>query len=106
EPVAPQPRPLQVLTDDDMLAPPEYPASALEEGLEGKVVLEVFVGVDGAPKEVRVKESTPAGVFDEVAVAAAWRWQFNAGRKGNGGEKVEGWVVVPVQFAKKAPADA
>mgnify|MGYP005751298895 CR=1 FL=1 len=106
EPVATQPMPLQTMTDDDMLAPPKYPASALEEGLEGKVVLEVLVGVDGVPKEVRVKQSTPAGVFDEAAVAAAWQWRFNAGRRGNGGEKVEGWVLVPVQFAKEEPKDA
>jgi hypothetical protein len=44
-------------------------------------------------------------VFDKYAVAAAEQWQFNAGRNGARGEKVEGWVMVPVQFSPDGPPD-
>ena len=41
----------------------------------------------------------------QLAVDAAWKWRFNAGRKGASGEKVEGWVRVPVNFSPDKPAD-
>lgn len=105
EPAAQAAKPLQTVLDEDVLTPPKYPAGALEQGLEGKVVLEILVGEDGVPREIKVKHSSPEGVFDEAAVAAARQWRFNAGRNGNRGEKVEGWIVVPVQFAKHEPKD-
>ncbi|MDY0021053.1 TonB family protein [Arenimonas caeni] len=106
EPAAAKSEPLQSVTSHDVLDAPKYPAEALEQGIEGTVWLEVLVGADGVPKEVKVKKSSPGGVFDQAAVDAAWQWRFNAGRRGNDGEKVEGWVVVPVQFAKNEPAPA
>ena len=98
-------KPLQVLTDDDVLARPKYPAAALAEGTSGRVVLDVLVGTDGRPREIRVVKSRPEGVFDKYAVEAAEKWQFNAGRNGLRGEKVEGWVRVPVQFTADAPPE-
>lgn len=89
---------LQVLTDDDVLAAPKYPARALTEGRGGMVMLEVLVGVDGVPREVKVFKSSSDLQLDEAAVAAARNWRFNAGRNGARGEKVEGWVRVPVNF--------
>ncbi len=98
---------LQSVTDDDVLTRPNYPASALAEGLSGRVDLDVLVGTDGLPREIRVVSSRPEGVFDKVAVEAAEKWRFNAGRNGARGEKVEGWVRVPVQFKADAqPKDA
>ena len=40
-----------------------------------------------------------------LAIDAAWNWRFNAGRNGATGEKVEGWVRVPVNFSPDKPAD-
>jgi TonB family protein len=98
QPAAPAAKPLQAVFDEDVLSPPKYPSSAKDAGIGGLVVLEVLVGDDGAPREIKVKRSEPEGVFDAAAVEAAWQWRFNAGRNGNRGQKVEGWVVVPVQF--------
>ncbi len=98
-------KPLQMLTDDDVLTPPKYPADALAKRIEGRVDLEVLVGTDGRPKEVRVVKSTPEGVFDAMTVEAARKWRFNAGRNGATGEKVEGWVRVPVQFSPDGPPE-
>lgn len=98
-------KPLQVLTDDDVLTEPKYPADALAQGLGGRVDLEVLVGAEGRPEQVRVMKSTPRGVFDEATVEAARKWQFNAGRGGARGEKVEGWIRVPVQFSPDGPPE-
>lgn len=93
-----QPVPLKVLTDDDVLTAPKYPAQALAEGRSGMVWLDVLVGVDGVPREIKLFKSSSDTLLDEQAVAAAWNWRFNAGRNGARGEKVEGWVRVPVNF--------
>jgi TonB family protein len=104
-PAQASPKALQVLTDQDVLGPPKYPAKALAEGVGGTVVLDVLVGVDGVPRQIKVIRSTPEGLFDEQAVEAAWNWRFNAGRNGATGEKVEGWVRVPVNFSPDKPAE-
>lgn len=108
QPVAPAAGavPLSTLTDVDSLTPPKYPKEAADQGLGGMVMLEILVGVDGVPKEIKVAESTPAGLFDQQAVEAAWNWRFNAGRNGASGEKVEGWVRVPVSFKPDKPAES
>ncbi|WP_290885624.1 TonB family protein [Arenimonas sp.] len=108
QPVAPAAGavPLSTLTDVDSLTPPKYPKEAADQGLGGMVMLEILVGVDGVPKEIKVAESTPAGLFDQQAVEAAWNWRFNAGRNGASGERVEGWVRVPVSFKPDEPAEA
>ena len=78
------------------LAPPVYPASALEAELSGRVVLHVLVATDGSVKDARVVNSEPAGVFDQAALAAVRQWQFNPGSKD--GQAIEAWVEVPVDF--------
>lgn len=103
QPAAPSPPALRVVTDQDVLTKPKYPAAAAAEGIGGLLVLELLVGEDGVPREVRVKHAKPEGVFDAAAVEAARQWRFNAGRNGNHGEKVEGWVSVQVQFTPPTP---
>lgn len=98
-------KPLQSLTEHDVLTAPEYPAEAAAQGLGGLVVLDVLVGTDGVPKEIKVSKSSADGIFDQQAIDAAWTWRFNAGRNGASGEKVEGWVRVPVNFSPDKPAD-
>ena len=105
EPTPTAARPLQVVTDDDVLTQPKYPAQAIANGVSGMVWLEVLVGVDGVPREIKVVKSTPEGVFDKQAVDAARQWRFNAGRNGARGEKVEGWIRVPVKFTADAPSE-
>lgn len=110
QPAEPAPAPaapkhLQALTDDDVLTEPKYPAQAVADGISGLVVLDVLVGVDGVPREIKIVESTPEGMFDRQTLAAAQQWRFNAGRNGATGEKVEGWVRVPVKFTADAPPE-
>lgn len=88
------------------LMPPPYPIEALKQGQDGKVVLLIYVGVDGRPTAVQVEHSEPVGVFDAAAVAAARQWTFTPVRKQ--GKAVAGRVRVPIIFKagmKTAPSE-
>lgn len=89
---------LQAITDADVITPPAYPKAALDAGISGKVMLKVLVRPDGTVGDVQVVRSTPAGVFDEPAIAAARQWKFTPSARTSTGESVVGWVMVPVQF--------
>src|SRR5690606_35796608 len=93
-----------VQNESRMLAPPRYPAAAMEARTSGKVVMRVLVGADGVVKDVVVEESEPAGVFDASSVEAAWLWRFDPAVKD--GKPVDGWVRVPVQYEWEPPEDA
>jgi TonB family protein len=55
---------------------PEYPRQALDKEVGGEVRVKYTVDTDGRVKDVAVTASSPAGVFDEVALAAVRRWRF------------------------------
>ena len=78
------------------LQPPAYPAEALAEKLDGKVVLLIDMDATGSVTGVHVERSEPAGVFDAAAVEAAWKWHFKPAQKN--GKAVAGRVRVPVTF--------
>ena len=102
-PVAPVDREANVVEDFRTLAPPRYPADAIESRISGKGVMRVLVGADGSVKDVVVEESVPVGVFDAASVEAARKWRFNPAIEG--GQPVDGWVRVPVEFEWEPPED-
>ena len=53
---------------------PVYPAIALAARVEGSVILEAIIGVDGAVREARVLRSIP--LLDAAAVAAVRQWRY------------------------------
>ncbi len=57
---------------------PEYPESAIEQGIEGTVVLEVEILEDGSVGEAKVLRSLMPGEggLDEAALAAVHQWKF------------------------------
>jgi protein TonB len=57
-------------------ASPEYPQKALDAHISGSVTVEFTVDIKGAPRDARVVDSTPPGVFDSAALAAVSRWRF------------------------------
>jgi len=57
--------------------PPEFPSKALSQRLSGSVTVEYTVDNNGDPRDVRVVEATPPGVFDKAAVAAVKRWHYD-----------------------------
>ena len=57
--------------------PPEFPSKALSQRLSGAVTVEYTVDASGDPRDVRVVEATPPGVFDKAAVTAVKRWHYD-----------------------------
>lgn len=55
---------------------PRYPKEAVEKGIEGHVDLSFVITNDGKTANIEVLDSQPAGVFEEVVVAAVERWRY------------------------------
>ncbi len=79
-PVAPQPsrpvRPGGVIKVPVKVrhVPPIYPAIAQQARVEGVVIIEAVVGVDGRVIEAKVLRSKP--LLDEAALVAVRQWEF------------------------------
>jgi TonB family protein len=56
--------------------PPEFPSKALAQRVSGSVTIEYIVDTNGDPRDVRVVEATPPGVFDHAAIAAVKHWHY------------------------------
>jgi protein TonB len=56
--------------------PPEFPAKALAQRVSGTVTIEYIVDTNGDPRDVRVVEATPPGVFDHAATQAVKHWHY------------------------------
>ncbi len=57
-------------------ARPDYPSIARRRGWEGRVVLRLEIGADGAVGDVSVAQSSGRTALDEAAVEGAFRWRF------------------------------
>ena len=55
---------------------PDYPPTALAQRITGNVMLEFTVSISGEPRDVRVIEATPPGIFDQAAISAVKRWRY------------------------------
>jgi TonB family protein len=55
---------------------PAYPVGALEQDVEGKVVLDFAVNADGSVRDPQVVEAQPVGIFDRAATHALLGWKF------------------------------
>ena len=75
---------------------PLYTSEAMQRKIQGTVVLEMIVGADGVPYDVRVARSLDAGGLDAEAIRAAKEWRFNPGRLGD--TPVDVQVVLVIDF--------
>ncbi|MBV9912174.1 MAG: energy transducer TonB, partial [Sinobacteraceae bacterium] len=57
---------------------PEYPPRALADKVAGSVTVEFTVTTSGEPRDIRVVDSTPPGVFDRAALNAVRRWRWES----------------------------
>jgi len=55
---------------------PEYPKQAAKMGTEGYTVVEYDIQPSGKVKNIRIIESEPAGIFDQVSIAAVQQWLY------------------------------
>lgn len=75
---------------------PPYPLAARRQGIEGRVLLSVQVGADGASHAVRLKRSSGHALLDDAALQTVRRWRFVPAQRGD--TPVESWVDVPILF--------
>jgi protein TonB len=77
--------------------PPPYPAEAMRNGLSGVVELEIRVGVDGRPLDVRIVRSSGHRVLDQAARRTVLsKWTFVPATRD--GHAVEALGRVPIEF--------
>jgi protein TonB len=74
---------------------PDYPEFARMAGLEGTVLIKVFVGIEGAVLDAQLLQSVHP-VLDNAALNAARRCRFEPGRQRT--IPVATWVAVPYRF--------
>lgn len=55
---------------------PSYPRTALERGIEGRVVMSITIMPDGSVRDVRVVNARPQGYFESAAVRAVQTWRY------------------------------
>ena len=56
--------------------PPQYPRQAALDGIEGYVTLFFFVDENGRPRDIKVVDSDPIGIFEQSAIQALYQWRF------------------------------
>jgi TonB family protein len=75
---------------------PEYPSLAREASVDGRVVAQVLVGVDGLVQDVQMDPRHSIPMLDDAAIAAARQWVFTPARVC--GRPVAVWVSLPFDF--------
>ncbi len=98
-PISPAGRP-DVTLPVVLLSPdPVYPEAARRAHLEGRVILEAVIGVDGAVRDVRVLRSANP-LLDKAAMDAVLRWRYQPARVGS--REVAVYLSVSIGFSLTA----
>lgn len=84
------------------LAPikPKYPEIAQEAGIEGTVVVQVFVDAKGRVKETIILKGIPNTGLDEAAIDAIRAVRFKPAKQRE--RPVGVWISIPVNFRLKS----
>ena len=95
---APDPAPVAGVRQQYLRAPPPaYPRAAARAGVEGTVLLQVLVGVDGRPLQVDVRQGSGDRRLDASAREQVLRhWRFRPAMRE--GRAVQAIGLVPVAF--------
>ena len=78
-------------------AKPEYPSLPKEAGVEGLVVVHVYVGLDGRVMKAEVDPRHSVPMLDGAAKEAALKWVFKPALTNN--HPVAVWVRLPFRFS-------
>ena len=78
---------------------PNYPDFAKRLGIQGTVVLDVEILIDGTIGAIEVFQSLNSGPggLDEAAIEAVRQWQYRPAT--NGGNPVACWIKQPILFS-------
>lgn len=78
--------------------PLDYPRLSRLRGEQGRVVVNVLIGVDGSVQGVAVNTSSGFERLDQAALSSVQRWRFVPGKKGGVPQTM--WYTVSVNFVK------
>ena len=76
--------------------PMQYPASAMKKRIKGYVIINMLINKDGTVEVAKVISSSPAGIFDKVALRGVRSWRFSSGKYK--GRPVQVWVKQKIRF--------
>jgi periplasmic protein TonB len=98
---APMPAPAKVVlpsSDAEYLHNPKppYPRMSTTMGEQGNVMVRVFVGADGFPKDVELQKSSGFERLDQAALTAVKQWRFVPGTRD--GVPVAMWMGTTVKY--------
>ena len=74
----------------------EYPRRARAKGITGFVKFNLLINPLGKVEKIKILESVPAGVFDQVALNNMRGWKFIAAQYQ--GKPVKGWFEQTIRF--------
>lgn len=85
-------------TDADYLQNPKpaYPPLSKRLGEQGKVIVHVFIGIDGLPQKADIKQSSGYDRLDKAALDTVMKWRYVPGKRG-GVPQAMGYDV-PINF--------
>lgn len=78
---------------------PKYPKEAKEAGIEGTVIVQVFVDEKGSVKEMSIMKGIPNSGLDEAAMEAIKKTGFKPAKARE--KSVGVWISIPINFRLK-----
>lgn len=75
---------------------PPYPPLSKRLGEQGKVMMRVFIEVDGTASRAEVRQSSGFERLDQTAVQTVLRWRYVPGKRAGVPEAM--WFNVPINF--------
>ncbi|MEO5659401.1 MAG: energy transducer TonB [Polaromonas sp.] len=75
---------------------PNYPPLSKRLGEQGKVVVRVLIGADGAPQQAELRQSSGFSRLDQAALQTVMAWRYRPGKRGGVAEAM--WFNVPINF--------
>ncbi len=75
---------------------PVYPAMSKRLNEQGKVLVRVLIGIDGAPQKSEIRQSSGFERLDQAAQNTVMAWRYVTGKRGGVPEAM--WFVVPITF--------
>ena len=75
---------------------PHYPAQSRRLGEQGKVVVRVFIGVDGLAHQAEIRTSSGFERLDEAALNTVKAWRYVPGKRAGVVQAM--WFSVPINY--------
>jgi protein TonB len=75
---------------------PAYPANSRRLGEQGKAIVRVLIGADGAAHKSEIRKSSGFERLDQAALATVQRWRYVPGKRGGVPESM--WFSIPINF--------